>query len=108
MNDTDLQAGLGSLYKSLRRTNALLEWQKLKQSEIRPDQPPSFRLYDPTEAELKAEYAFFLSTFIQVRGILNRGSISLPGPLRQTVQDRLARLDREVHQLNLGCRWWRS
>jgi hypothetical protein len=108
MNDTDLRAGLQSLYKSLRRIKALLEWQKLKQSEIRPDQPPSFRLYDPTEADLRNEYAFFLSTFIQMRAMLNEGSASLPEPLRQTIQDRLARLDQQVHQLNIECPWWRS
>lgn len=100
----DLQAGLQSLSQSLRRMKDLLAWASLKQSEARPGQPPSFQIYDPTVTDLRNEYSHFLSTSIQIRAILNEHDASIPAPMRETLQRRLAKLEQEAHQLNLRQR----
>jgi hypothetical protein len=100
----DLQAGVRSLNESLRRMKALLAWGQLKQQETRPGEPPSFQVYDPTATDLRNEYSHFLSTSVQIHGALCERSASIPVPLRETLQKKLAELEQEAHQLNLRRR----
>jgi hypothetical protein len=104
MQHTDLQAGLKSLQESLRRMRALLAWGQLKQSEARPDEPPSFQIYDPTATDLRNAYAHFLSTSIQIHDALREHSASIPAPVRETLQKKLTMLEREARQLNVNGR----
>jgi hypothetical protein len=104
MEDIDLHAGLRSLDESLRRMKDLLAWGQLKQSEARPDQPPSFRIYDPTPTDLRDKYSHFLSTAFQIHGILHEHGASIPAPLRETLQRKLAKLEQEARQMNLHRR----
>jgi hypothetical protein len=104
MEKTDLQAGLRSLNASLGRMRDLLAWGQLKQQEARPGEPPSFQIYDPTVTDLRNEYSHFLSTSVQIHGILREHSASIPVPLRATFQRRLAKLEQEAHQLSLHRR----
>ena len=104
MEHVDLQAGVRSLDESLQRMKDLLAWRQLKQQETRPGEPPSFQIYDPTATDLKNEYSHFLSTSILIHGVLREHSISLPVPLRATLQRTLAELEQEAHQLNLRRR----
>lgn len=104
MEHIDLQAGVRSLNESLRRMKALLAWSQLKQQEAKPGEPPSFQVYDPTATDLRNEYSHFLSTSIQIRGALCERSASIPVPVGETLQKKLAMLEREAHQLNLHRR----
>ena len=104
MEDIDLQAGLRSLNASLRRMKDLLAWGQLKQSEARPGQPPSFQIYDPTATDLRDEYSHFLSTSIQIHGILHEHRASILAPVREILQRKLAKLEQEARQLNLHRR----
>lgn len=104
MEHMDLQAGLRSLQDSLRRMQALLAWSQLKQHEARLGEPPSFRMYDPTETDLRNEYSRFLSTFTEMHAVLHAHSASIPA-LRETLQRKLAELEQEAHQLKMN---WRS
>lgn len=103
MKDTDLQTGLRSLQDSLRRMKGLLAWGQLKQHEARPGEPPSFRMYDPTETDLRNEYSRFLSTSTEMHAVLHAHSASIPA-LRETLQRKLAELEQEAHQLNVNRR----
>ena len=70
MEDIDLQASLRCLNASLRRMRDLLAWGQLKHSEMRPGQPPSFQIYDPTATDLRNEYSFFVSNSLQMHAVL--------------------------------------
>ena len=107
METTDLQAGLRSLSQSLRRMKDLVAWSQLKEHKIRPDEPPSFQIYDPTEVDLRNEYSLFLSTSVQIHAILNERNASIPEPAREAVKKTLAKLEQQVYQLNLHQRDWR-
>ena len=107
MNDGDMHAGLRSLNESLRRMKDLLAWGQLKQSEARPGQPPSFRIYDPTATDLRNEYSHFLSTSIQIHAILNGRDASIPESAHKAFRRTLANLEQQVYQLNLHQRDWR-
>ena len=104
MEHIDLQAGLRGLNDSLRRMKDLLAWGQLKQQEARPGEPPSFQMYDPTATDLRNAYSHFLSTSVQIHGVLRECSASIPAPLRETLQRKLAKLEQEAHQLNLQQR----
>ena len=104
MEHTDLQVGLRDLSESLRRMRDLLAWGQLEHSEMRPGQPPSFQIYDPTATDLRNEYSHFLSTSIQIHGLLHEHSDAVPAPVRETLQRKLAELEQEAHQLNLHRR----
>ena len=107
MTEPDGNAGLRHLRQSLTQMKALLAWEQLKQSEARPGEPPAFQVYDPTEADLRNEYSFFLSTSIQIHTILNERDVSIPVPARETIRRTLAKLEQQVYQLNLRQRDWR-
>jgi|GEM_PF-2735259 len=101
MAEPDLKAGLRSLRNSLRQMKDLLAWRQLRQSEARPDEPPSFQIYDSTEADLQNEYSFFLSTMLQIHYLLNDGLENLPDTEKQVIRRQLARIDQEANRLNL-------
>lgn len=82
----------------------LLAWGQLQQSEVRPGQPPSFQIPDPTETDLRNEYSFFLSTSRQIHALLNDRDASIPAPAREAIRKTLAKLEQEAHQLNLQQR----
>lgn len=103
MEHIDLQANLRSMSESLRRMKGLLAWSRLKQHEARPAEPPSFRMYDPTETDLRNEYSRFLSTSTEMHAVLHAHSASIPA-LRETLQRKLAELEQEAHQLNVNRR----
>jgi uncharacterized protein YceH (UPF0502 family) len=71
---------------------------------MRPGQPPSFQIYDPTATDLRNEYSHFLSTSIQIHGALHEHSAAVPAPVPEDLQRRLAKLEQEAHQLNLHRR----
>ena len=104
MEHIDLQAGLRDLSESLQRMKALLAWRQLKQQETRPGEPPSFQIYDPTATDLRNEYSHFLSTSIQIHHALHEHGATVPAPVREDLQRRLAKLEQEARQLNLHQR----
>jgi len=54
-----IEAALRDLRASIKRMGELVEWQKLQRQEEKRDLPPSFRLQDHLEADLKIEQGFF-------------------------------------------------
>jgi hypothetical protein len=78
----------------------------LKQQETRPGQPPSFRMYDPTAADLQNEYSIFLCTCTQVRAALNRLNCSVPESSGAEMERTLAELERQARQLGLSAGDW--
>ena len=102
MREPDLQAGLRSLRESLRQIKALLAWQQLKQAETNPDQPPGFRIADSVERDLRNEHSFFLATALQLHGVLNDSSLTIPEAKRQSIRSQLARIEQQLYSLNLN------
>ncbi len=107
MEGTDFHSNLEKLAASLQRMKALLAWSRLKQSEARPGQPPSFQIYDPTEIDLLNEYSFFWFTSQQVQTLILAPNGLSPESVRAETAKTLAQLHQEVHQLNLDFRWRR-
>ena len=89
-----INEALRDLERSLKTISSLIEWKKLQISEQRPHCPPSFRIQDPTEAEIWTETGYFMKTAFDIKGVIEE----IPMPAREKVQRRLfnlqARLDR--------------
>ncbi|MFC1794062.1 hypothetical protein ACFL3Q_10805, partial [Planctomycetota bacterium] len=107
MEDVDLKAGLRSLRNSLRQIKTLLAWEQLKQTEARPDQPPSFTLNDFIETDLRNEFSFFLSVSVQMHSILNDISFTMQEAEHQSIKRQLSRIEQEAYGLNLNKRFCR-
>jgi hypothetical protein len=101
MEKADLEAGLRRLRQSLVQMKALLAWKKLKQSELRPGQPPSFTIYYPTDTDLRNEYSLFLSIKVKFHHFLNYGIDKISESEKLAIKGRLARIEQEVNRLNL-------
>lgn len=106
MEHINLQAGLRDLEDSLQRMQALLAWRKLKRQEARPGEPPSFRMYDPTAADLQNEYSLFSWGRTRVRSVLNRSNRSVPPSARAAIERTLAEVERQARQLGLSAGGW--
>jgi len=102
MSEADFQAGLRSLRESLRRIKALLAWQQLAEAESRPHELLGFRIADSVETDLRNEYSFFLATALQLHGILNDTSLTIPEAKRQNIRNQLAKIEQQLYSLNLS------
>lgn len=72
-----------------------MEWQKLKGQEKKSRTPPSFRIEDHLEADIKIEEGFFLKTAWDVRALLSRRS----DPTTKRQRQRLEKLEEEMREL---------
>jgi len=105
MAQPNLEAGLRSLRNSLEKMKALLAWQELKQSELTPDHTPGFTLLqDSVGTDLRNEYSFFLFTAMQMHSVLNNNIADLPNIQRQRIKQQLAKIESQLHRLNLQKR----
>jgi hypothetical protein len=105
MAQPDVEAGLTSLRQSLRRIKTLLAWQQLQQAEAEPHTPPSFALKDSVERDLGNEYAFFLSTSMQIYSLLNNTGLSnLSKEKCQYFKKQLLKLENQLHRAQPAVR----
>jgi len=102
MTGPNFEAGLRSLRNSLQQIKELLAWQQLQEAESRPHEPPGFRIADSVETDLRNEYSFFLSTAIQIHGVLNDTSVTIPETKLQSIRSQLARIEQQLYSLNLN------
>lgn len=84
-----------ALESSLKEISSLVAWRDLKLAERQSDIPPSFRIYDPTEAEIKMEIGFFLKTSMNARIAAAR----LPVSKQPEIHRRLSLMEKEFNQL---------
>jgi len=105
MAEPDLEAGLRSLRNSLEKMKTLLAWRELKQSELTPGHTPGFTLLqDSVGTDLRNEYSFFLFTSMQMHSVLNNSDAGLSNVRRQQVKQQLAKIESQLHRLNLQKR----
>lgn len=102
MAEPDFEAELMSLRNSLRQIKELLAWQQLQEAELRPHEPPGFRITDSVETDLRNEYSFFLATALQIHGVLNGTSFIMPEEKRQSIRSQLARIEQQLYSLKLN------
>lgn len=102
MTEPNLDAGLRNLRQSLRQIKALLDWQQLQETESRHHEPPGFKITDSVETDLRNEYSFFLATALQIHGILNDTSLTIPEAKRQNIKSQLAKVEQQLYSLNLN------
>ena len=102
MAEADFEAGLRSLRNSLRQIKALLDWQQLQEAESRHHEPPGFKITDSVETDLRNEHSFFLSTALQIHGILNDTSLTIPEAKRQNIKSQLAKIEQQLYGLRLN------
>jgi hypothetical protein len=107
MAEVDLQAVMRSLRASLRQIKSLMAWEQLKQSEARPDQPPAYQISDPTETDLRNEYSFFLSASTQMHNMLNDSAGVVSKAKLQHLEIQLAKVEQQLHNLNLHRRFYK-
>jgi hypothetical protein len=107
MEHVDFAADLQGLNESLRRMQALLAWHHLKEQEVKPGQPPSFQIHDPTATELQNEYSLFLCMRTRVRAAVNQSSRMVPESVRTKIRKELAKLELQAHRLGLSAGHWR-
>jgi len=90
-----IEVGLGELRASIKRMGELLEWEKLKSQEERSDVPPSFRLQDRLEADMKIEEGVFWKSVFEIQDALGERK----DPTAKKARERMARLESEMREL---------
>ncbi len=93
--EKEIDEALKGLQRSLKTISSLIAWRNLKVAEQRPHEPPSFRMYDPTETDIKVETGFFMKTTFDIRSVLPE----LPVSLREVVNRRLLTLEARLNKL---------
>ena len=90
-----IEVGLRELRASIKRMGELLEWKKLKAQEERSDVPPSFRLQDRLESDIKIEEGVFWKTVFEIQDVLGERDDATAKRHRQ----RMAKLEEEMREL---------
>ena len=90
-----IEENLTDLKKSLETLSSLTAWRNLKLAERRGGEPPSFQMYDPTESEIKREFAIFLMTLLDSRAALAK----LPSSKVQKARSELLNLEAQFNRL---------
>lgn len=101
----DVTAGLLDLARMVAKLKDLKEWQKLEQQEARPDLPPSFRLCNHVEEELRLQHSAFLGLSMDLQEALNDSTLVTSPEQRARWQRRLRQLEQEVQALGLTARF---
>jgi hypothetical protein len=109
MDEVNIEAGIKSLSACLREMKSLLAWAELEKTEDARGTPPSFRIDNHIEEDLRATCGFFLKRAIELHEILNgKGApfVSLAG--RANWKRRLHQVEAEFRRLDLGQRFIKS
>jgi hypothetical protein len=94
--EKQIETGLRELRASIKRMKELLEWQKLRRQEEKGRRtPPSFRIQDRLEADIKIEEGVFWKTVSDVLLVL--GEEDDETAKRQRA--RLGKLEQEMREL---------
>jgi hypothetical protein len=111
MEKVNVEAVLRGLSQSVRQIRALLAWQELERSESKPGQPPSFRIDNHVEEDLRNEYGFFVKMALDLAEFLERtgpGTGAEDEGQRLRWKERLSRLEEEVRKLEVGAKLIRA
>jgi hypothetical protein len=87
-----IEVGLRELRASIKRMGELLEWKKLKEQEDRSDVPPSFRLQDHLESDIKLEEGAFWKTVFEIQDVLGERD----DEAAKKARERMAKLEAEM------------
>jgi hypothetical protein len=91
-----IEIGLRELRASIKRMKELLEWKKLKgQEEKGRRTPPSFRLQDRLEADIKIEEGAFWKSVFEIQDVLGERDDATAEKHRQ----QMAKLEGEMRGL---------
>jgi hypothetical protein len=101
----DFTAGLLGLAQIVQKLKELTEWEKLERQEARLDLPPSFRLSNHVEEELRIRHAAFISTAMSLHEALANPAPTTSLEQRERWQRRLRQVEREVQVLGLTERF---
>jgi hypothetical protein len=101
----DITAGLLGLAQIVRKLKELTEWEQLERQESRLDLPPSFRLSNHVEEELRIQHAAFISAAMNLHEALANPALTTSLEQRERWQRRLRQLEREVQALGLTERF---
>jgi len=105
MEEINIEAGIKSLAASLREIQSLLAWAELERTEYTPGIPPSFRIDNHIEEDLRAACGFFLKTAMDLHEILNgKDAASVELAQRARWRDGLLRIEAQFRRLNTGAR----
>ena len=77
MAHVNVEAGLRSLWTSLREMKDLLAWRELVEAEKKPGQPPSFSIDHHINEELRFQYGFFVKTALDIHEFLNAKDVDV-------------------------------
>ena len=102
MEDRNIAEDLQKLQDTLDEIKALLAWEKLKHSEVRPGQPPGFTLYDPVEKDISEQYSQFLALDVRIHAVLNNPeSFAITPAQSESFSQRLNEIEDQFNQLGL-------
>ena len=91
--EKQIEIGLRELRASIKRMGELLEWQKLQRQEEKGRRtPPSFRLQDRLEADIKIEEGAFWKTVFDIQDVLGERDDATAKKARE----RMAKLESEM------------
>jgi len=102
MVEADWEGSLQGLRQSLGRVKALAAWEQLKSSEATPRTIATFQMHDPTDEDLRNEYAFLLNAIMNTHTIINDHASSISQTVHADIRRQLADIQRQLygHQLH--------
>ncbi len=98
---SNIPVALRQLSAILRKIEELQEWAKLQRQERKPHQPPSFRLDNHIEEDLKIEYSAFISIALDISDALNNPSLGIPEAKRRRWINRLNQLEDSLRAIDI-------
>jgi len=101
---SNIPAALRELGAILRQLKTLNEWAKLERQEAKPHVPPSFRVSNHVDRDIRVQYAAFVSTGMDIRQELGNPAIVISSQQRNRWERRLRELELELQQLYLPAK----
>ena len=102
MTDTEIVSALKQLEKTLGELKTHIAWQKLKQAEARPGEPPGFNIGDTVEDDMRHCCSAFLAQQLELRHKLwNADGKDISQRKKADYQRQLANLQSQFRQLDI-------
>jgi len=97
----NIPAALKELAGTLSKLKELDEWAKLARQEENPQVPPSFRLDNHVNSDIRLQYAVFVATVMDIQDVLNNPALGIPQNQRTRWKNKLLELQEQAGKLDI-------
>ena len=97
----NIPAALKELADTLKKLKELDEWAKLARQEENPQVPPSFRIDNHVDSDIRLQYAVFIATVMDIQDVLNNPALGIPQNHRTRWKNRLLEFQEQAQKLDI-------